>query len=120
MGKLIKLEELGLFILGVVLFANLEYSWWVFATLLLVPDVSMAGYLFGNPVGASVYNLFHHRGIAALVYAAGVLLTDQVLMLAGIILFSHSCMDRIFGYGLKFFDSFHHTHLGRIGKNLNH
>ena len=25
-------------------------------------------------------------------------------------------MDRIFGYGLKFGDNFHHTHLGWIGK----
>ncbi len=24
-------------------------------------------------------------------------------------------MDRIFGYGLKFGDNFHHTHLGWIG-----
>jgi hypothetical protein len=25
-------------------------------------------------------------------------------------------MDRIFGYGLKYSDSFYHTHLGMIGK----
>lgn len=119
MGKLIKLEELGMLILGPVLFADLDYSWWVFVALLLVPDISMAGYLFGNKVGASVYNLFHHRGIAAVIYAVGALLANQALMLSGIILFSHSCLDRIFGYGLKYFDSFHQTHLGRIGKNAN-
>lgn len=32
------------------------------------------------------------------------------------ILFGHSAMDRIFGYGLKFNDNFKNTHLGWIGK----
>ena len=36
--------------------------------------------------------------------------------IAAIILYGHASMDRIFGYGLKFNDSFHHTHLGWIGK----
>ncbi|TAG51385.1 MAG: DUF4260 family protein, partial [Runella slithyformis] len=30
----------------------------------------------------------------------------------GIILFAHSAMDRIAGYGLKYEDAFKHTHLG--------
>lgn len=33
----------------------------------------------------------------------------------GIILFGHSNMDRIFGCGLKYADSFRHTHLGMLG-----
>ncbi len=32
-------------------------------------------------------------------------------MLIGIILFAHQTMDRIAGFGLKFFDNFKHTHL---------
>jgi hypothetical protein len=28
----------------------------------------------------------------------------------------HSSADRILGYGLKYSDSFHHTHLGWIGR----
>lgn len=36
--------------------------------------------------------------------------------LAGAILFAHSSLDRILGYGLKHFDSFRNTHLGTIGK----
>ena len=38
-------------------------------------------------------------------------------MLGGLILFGHSSMDRILGYGLKYPDSFEHTHLGMIGKS---
>lgn len=36
-------------------------------------------------------------------------------MLAGVILFAHASMDRIFGYGLKYADDFKHTHLQEIG-----
>jgi hypothetical protein len=36
--------------------------------------------------------------------------------LAGVILFSHSSMDRMFGYGLKYTKGFAYTHLGTIGK----
>ena len=36
--------------------------------------------------------------------------------LAGLILFGHAAWDRLLGYGLKYNDSFHKTHLGWIGK----
>lgn len=120
MDKQLKLEELGMFILGVLLFTALDYSWWVFPALLLLPDISMAGYVINNKAGAALYNLFHHKGLAVLVFAAGSLFDLPVLILSGIILFSHSSLDRLFGYGLKYPDSFQHTHLGRIGKNTNH
>ncbi len=102
-------------LLGILLFTFLHYAWWVFPALILVPDISMAGYLFNNRIGAIFYNLFHHKGIAILLYLAGTLAGSSVMMLAGIILFSHSSLDRMLGYGLKHPDSFHHTHLGWIG-----
>ncbi|HAJ82706.1 MAG TPA: DUF4260 domain-containing protein, partial [Zunongwangia profunda] len=33
------------------------------------------------------------------------------------ILFGHSAMDRIFGYGLKYEDNFKNTHMGWFGKD---
>jgi hypothetical protein len=60
--------------------------------------------------------LIHHRAIAAIV-AAYALWSDKAnWKLAAIILFAHISMDRALGYGLKYEDSFHHTHLGIIGK----
>lgn len=112
----LKIEEMGMFALGVALFSVMEFSWWIFPALLFVPDISMAGYLFGSRAGAFVYNFFHHKGIATGIYIAGVFLNNPILMLAGIILFSHSALDRMLGYGLKYPDSFKNTHLGRIGK----
>ncbi len=115
MKNILKLEELAEFLLAIVAFSNLEYSWWYFPALLLLPDLSMVGYLANTTVGAVMYNFFHHKALAISVGLVGLLLSNQMIMLAGIILFAHSAMDRILGYGLKYSDSFKNTHLGKIG-----
>jgi hypothetical protein len=116
MKTVIKLEELGLFILGIYLFSLLSYQWWWFLVLILAPDFSMLGYIFNTKTGAFFYNIFHHKGIAILLYLIGCYLKIEFLQLIGVILFSHASMDRIFGYGLKYEKGFKHTHLGEIGK----
>ena len=116
MKFLIRLEELALFGLGVAAFALLDLPWWLFVVLLLAPDLSAAGYLVGPRIGAALYNLVHHRGVALVVYATGLAAASQPLTLAGVILFAHSSLDRVFGFGLKYADAFQHTHLGWIGE----
>jgi len=116
MKKLIQLEEAALFGLSIYLFSLLNYAWWWFPALLLVPDLSMIGYAFGNKVGAWVYNVIHHRGLAIAVYLLGIYFANAAIQLTGVILFSHSSMDRMFGYGLKYEQGFKFTHLGEIGK----
>ena len=116
MKNLIKLEELFLLILGIFLFSQLDYVWWWFLVLLLAPDLGMLGYLGGTRLGASTYNLVHHRGVAVGLYLLGVYLSSQGMQLAGVMIFSHASLDRVFGYGLKYTDSFQHTHLGTVGK----
>lgn len=116
MKKVIQLEELGLFLLGIFLFSQLNYDWWWFLVLILVPDLSMLGYLFNNKSGAFLYNVFHHRGIAILIFIIGIYFSNSELQLSGIILFTHSSMDRMLGYGLKYEKGFKYTHLGEIGK----
>ena len=120
MKTVVSLENLGLFVLSIYLFSLLEYNWWWFPTLLLLPDLSMIGYAFGNKIGAIFYNAFHHQGIAICVYLSGLYLENEILELIGVILFAHSVMDRCFGYGLKHFSGFQDTHLGEIGKNQFH
>ncbi|AWH84017.1 DUF4260 domain-containing protein [Flavobacterium album] len=114
MNTLIKLEEAALFGLGIYLFSLLNFEWWWFAALLLAPDLSMLGYLGGNKSGAWMYNFFHHRGIAIAVYIAGIYLENEWMQLAGVMLFAHSSMDRMFGYGLKYEEGFKFTHLGNL------
>ncbi len=116
MNTILKLEELGVFILGIFLFSQLHMQWWWFPALILAPDLSMLGYIAGNATGAFMYNLFHHKGIAVALYLVGVYTGINWLMLAGLILLLHASLDRIFGYGLKYVTGFQYTHLGIIGK----
>lgn len=116
MSNLLKLEEFGQFILSIMLFNQLDYSWWIFVLCILLPDLSMIGYLFNTKTGAWLYNIFHHKFVAIIIMILGFWLNNSLLTLAGVILFGHSSMDRMFGYGLKFNDDFKNTHLGWIGK----
>lgn len=116
MKNSLKLEELAQFVFGIYLFSNLDFEWWWFLVLILLPDMSMIGYALGNKIGAYSYNLFHHKAVAIAVYLSGIYLNNSIVELAGVILFAHSAMDRMFGYGLKYTTSFNDTHLGKIGK----
>jgi hypothetical protein len=117
MQNLLKLEEFFLFALSLFLFSQLDYGWGWYALLFLAPDLSMVGYLVNPGVGAWIYNLVHHKGLAAALYVLGSLLSVPWLMFAGTILLGHSSLDRVFGYGLKYPDAFQNTHLGRIGNS---
>ena len=116
MKSLIKVEELAMFLFAGFLFLNTGFAWWWFPVLLLVPDVSMVGYAINNKIGAYLYNIVHHKGVALLVYVIGFSMEVATIALAGIILFAHSSMDRLFGFGLKYTDSFQDTHLGQRGE----
>ncbi|WP_317235649.1 DUF4260 domain-containing protein [Belliella filtrata] len=84
--------------------------------MLLLPDLSMVGYLANSRIGAMFYNLFHHKFLAIIILALGYSFNVSELTLAGIILIGHSAMDRIFAYGLKYPDNFKNTHLRWIGE----
>jgi hypothetical protein len=116
MKKVIEIEELGMFLLTIYLFGRLPLAWWWYPALIFVPDLSMIGYGFGNKAGAVSYNFIHHKAVAIAVYIAGVHFENVWLQLAGLIMFGHSSMDRMTGYGLKTFAGFTSTHLGEIGK----
>lgn len=120
MKNLLKLEELFLFGLALFLFSGLDYGWGAsrYALLFLAPDLSMIGYLANPRFGAWTYNLIHHKGVSVALYALGALASVPWLMFAALraILLGHSSLDRVFGYGLKYPDSFQATHLGKIGR----
>ena len=93
----------------------MPFVWWVYPALLFLPDLSMLGYLINLKVGAFTYNLFHHKAIAIAIGSAGLFVHNNDLMLIGILLYGHSSMDRMLGYGLKHNNGFKFTHLGEIG-----
>ncbi|PIF44808.1 uncharacterized protein DUF4260 [Chryseobacterium sp. 52] len=113
----LQLEYFAFLLLGIFAFKHTGISWWWFSGLFFAPDISMLGYTVNSKTGAFFYNLFHHLGLAIVIYVAGTLLTLPYLQMVGAILFAHSSFDRILGYGLKYPDSFQNTHLGRIGKD---
>ena len=82
--------------------------------MILLPDIGMLGYLLNTKTGAITYNLFHHKAIALLILFLGWYWNMEWVMLSGIILFGHASLDRVFGYGLKYSDSFQNTHLGQL------
>tara|TARA_R110000868_G_scaffold396971_2_gene669448 strand:- start:27185 stop:27556 length:372 start_codon:yes stop_codon:yes gene_type:complete len=112
MDRTLKLEELATFGFSIFLFNQTEYAWWMYVALILVPDIGMIGYIINTKIGALTYNLFHHKGIALCILILGYYYSMEWLVLTGIILFGHSALDRMLGYGLKYEDSFKHTHLG--------
>jgi Domain of unknown function (DUF4260) len=114
MKTILKLEEFAEFCLATYLFYQMGFSWWLFPAVILLPDLSMVGYLISPRWGAFSYNLIHHKAMAILIYFIGYSLKDSTLQATGLVLFAHSSMDRIFGYGLKFSDDFKNTHLGRL------
>lgn len=116
MKYVIRIEEAAMFAVSLFGLYYLDADGWFYPLVFLGPDISMIGYLAGNIPGAFVYNLFHHKGIAAISVVAGLFMPNELLLITGIILFGHSSMDRMFGYGLKFEKGFKYTHLGTIGK----
>ena len=55
----LRLEGLALAAISAVLYARTGSSWWLFAALWLVPDLSMLGYLVSPCWGARLYNAIH-------------------------------------------------------------
>src|SRR5690242_14369774 len=116
MKTTLKLEEAMMFVSSLLFFESHDFSWTWFAILFLAPDLGMIGYLVNSKTGAITYNIAHHKGLAIVIYLSGIYFSVPQLQFAGILLFAHSSFDRIIGYGLKYPDSFHSTHLGIIGK----
>ncbi len=118
MQTILKLEEAAMTAIGIYLLTiyNLHLSFWIWAILFFSPDIGMLGYLVNTKVGAATYNIFHHKGIAIAIAAAGYYLHNDIMTAIGILLFAHASFDRIMGYGLKYSDSFKNTHLGSLEK----
>lgn len=115
----LRAEGLAVFGAAVGAYLWLDGPLWLFALLILAPDLSMLGYLGGSRVGSIVYNTVHaYVGPLALVGFAtwqGV----ETGMLVGLVWLAHIGADRTMGYGLKLPSGFKQTHLGPIGGGQN-
>jgi hypothetical protein len=118
MKNILKLESVGLFILFTgAYFHFYSGTWGLYFALFFIPDLSFAFYLITKKIGAIAYNVFHHQGVLVLLFLIGYFVKEDYIMKVALIFLAHSTFDRVAGYGLKYFDSFDHTHLGWIGKS---
>ncbi len=116
MKTTLKLEEIAMTAIAIYFLTiyNPGLPVWLWVILFFTPDIGMLGYLITPKVGAFVYNLFHHKGIALVIAATGYFFHNDITTAIGILLFAHASFDRIWGYGLKYEDSFKNTHLNAL------
>ena len=113
----LRLEGLAAFVAGLALFGAGGGNWLLVIPLLLLPDISAAGYLVSPRVGAATYNFAHNWAPGLAVLALGFGQAMPAVQLLGAILIAHVGMDRAVGYGLKLPSAFGDTHLGRMGRS---
>lgn len=116
MTKFLRIEHAAMALAALVAYQISGGSWWLFAALILVPDVSMAGYLAGPKAGAWCYNAVHSWIAPAALWLVALAAGSDLLTQLAIILAAHIAIDRMLGYGLKHETGFKDTHLGRIGE----
>jgi hypothetical protein len=113
---LLRFEGLLVLATATIGYARLDASWWLFAILMVVPDLSMIGYLGGKKIGATLYNAAHWYALPLTLIGWGMLEpSHQALMMIGLVWSAHIGMDRALGAGLKYADGFGLTHLGQLG-----
>ena len=112
---LLRLEGAALALAAVFLYYRLGGNWWLFAALILVPDISFAAYFLGTRPGAIAYNAMHVLFVPVALGVTGFLLPSFDLISIALIWVTHIGADRALGFGLKYGAGASFTHLGRIG-----
>lgn len=108
---LLRLEGLAVAVLSVVAYVEWGDSWWLFALLILAPDLAALGYLAGPKIGATTYNIAHCYALPALLAIAAIVTDDGLTLNLALIWSAHISLDRAIGYGLKYPSSARRTHL---------
>jgi Domain of unknown function (DUF4260) len=118
MKRLLQAEGLALLVASLTAFSTLNASWWMYAVLFFVPDISFIAYLVNPRIGAYVYNALHSTIgpilLAGLAWWFGFDILGQVLIATAVIWIGHVGFDRMLGYGLKYASGFKETHLGKL------
>jgi len=114
--RLLRLEGLAVAAVAAVLFARTGASWWLFAGVWLVPDLSLLGYLAGPRWGARIYNAIHSYVTPGTLWLCSLGLHSEVTVPYALIWINHIGVDRLLGFGLKYAAGFGFTHLSLPGK----
>lgn len=110
---LLHLEGAAMIALCLVLYGHLSGNWKMFFLLVLVPDLSLLGYLAGRRVGAPTYNLIHTYVWPIALTGYGVLGHVPWAVPVALIWAFHISVDRCVGWGLNYLVG-KDTHMQRL------
>lgn len=113
-ASLLRVEGALVLAVAVFLYAQVGAGWWLFAALLLVPDVGLLGYLRDVRLGSFTYNVTHTLAVPLALGAGGLLLDADLVIAVALTWVAHIGMDRAVGYGLKYPTELRDTHLQRV------
>ncbi|PEZ01269.1 hypothetical protein CN326_21655 [Bacillus sp. AFS018417] len=112
---ILNIEGLLVLLLSIFMyFYHYHFSLMWFLILLFAPDISMLGYIVNSRIGATLYNIFHSYILPILCIILGMLFTNNITIMLGLVWTAHIGMDRVLGYGLKYNNSFKETHLQKL------
>lgn len=115
-NALLRLEGLAVFLLALAIFWQQSFSWPLFWSTVLLPDLALFAYLVNARVGARLYNITHSKLLPGALAVVAIAMSHALLSALALIWFVHIGFDRMLGYGLKYPEGFKVTHLGTIGK----
>ena len=112
---LVRLESLAILLATLILYREVGASWWLFALLFLVPDLSLLPYVRGvGTAAAAIYNGVHTYAIPVLLFIVGLMVESSSVTAVALIWAAHIAFDRLLGFGFKYPEAFKDTHLQRI------
>jgi hypothetical protein len=111
---ILRAEGGAIFCASLLLYGEARASWILLVALVLLPDLSMLGYLSGARFGAALYNVVHTLVAPLLLIGFSVAFKQFWLVPYGLIWTTHIGIDRLLGYGLKYPTGFRDTHLQRL------
>lgn len=113
-GVLLRAEGVAVAVAAIALYFHADYPWWFLVALALAPDLSIAGYVLGPTIGATIYDAAHTYSLPIALAVIGVIADAEPAVQLGLIWFAHIGVDRAIGYGLKYPTGFKDTHLQRV------
>ncbi len=111
---LLRLEGLAVLAGAVIVYFHAGFGWVAFVALILAPDLSFVGYLFGARIGAVAYDALHTEVVPVTLATVGVVLEAETATKIALIWLAHIGADRLLGYGLKYPAAPEDTHLQRV------
>src|SRR5699024_12280664 len=108
------LYNVCVFITSCCVFFMFCFSLCLFLLFLLIPDISMLGYLYNNKIGSYIYNIGHSYIIPILITLLYLAMGVDLLLGIALIWLAHIAMDRTIGYGLKYTVGFDKTTIQKV------